>query len=323
MISSVADILKKELGEALQVGTPLNVISTMKVGGEAEYFIIARTIEQLIQSVRAACQVNIPWRVIGNASNMLVSDRGVPGMVIQNRTSDISFVPDSTDVMVASGVPLARLIIEAAKRGLAGLEPLYGIPATVGGALYGNAGAHGAQISQYVRELTLYKPDQDKVVRVPVKWLHAEYRTTRLKQNRADENADQPIILMAKFVFMRQKSDTILAKIREYDEWRKSHQPIGTANCGSVFRNAGTGAEETAGYLLDQAGAKDVRHGQAHVSKQHANFLINDGRATANDVRFVINEMKRRVRDHSGVELKEEIEYLGDWTQTNLEDTHE
>ena len=323
MTSNVTDTLRKELGEALQVGAPLNVVSTMKVGGEAEYFIVARTVEQLIQSIRAARQVKIPWRVIGNASNMLVSDKGVPGMVIQNRTSDVSFVSDSTEALVASGVPLARLIIEAAKRGLAGLEPLYGIPATVGGALYGNAGAHGAQISQYVRELTLYKPDQDKVVRVPVRWLHAEYRTTRLKQSRAEGDVNQPIVLMAKFVFMRQKSDTILAKIRKYDDWRKSHQPIGTANCGSVFRNAGTGAEETAGYLLDQAGAKDVHHGQAHVSKQHANFLINDGRATANDVQYVIDEMKRRVRDHSGVELKEEIEYLGDWTQTNLEDVHE
>ena len=125
---------------------------------------------------------------------------------------------------------------------------------------------------------------------------------------------------MAKFVFMRQKPEIILGKIREYDEWRKSHQPIGMANCGSVFKNAGSGAEETAGYLLDQAGAKDIRHGQAHVSKQHANFLINDGQATANDIKFVIDEMKRRVLDHSGVKLKEEIEYMGDWSSDDQSD---
>ncbi len=310
--------LQERLGHDLEQHVPLKPYTYLKVGGSAEFFYVARSVDLLLTAVQTAQAMSLPWTILGNASNVVISDAGIPGLVIQNRTSDMVFVSGSNEAMVASGVPLARLIIEAANHELAGLELLFGIPATVGGAIYGNIEAHGTVLTQYLREITLYKPTEQKVVKVPVGWLQAEYRSTRLKSERAEGGQESPIILMAKFAFLRQKRDVILAKLKDTDAWRRSHQPIGSANCGSVFRNPGQSETERAGYLLDRAGAKTIRHGRVRVSPQHANFLVNEGDATAEDVRAVIREMRDRVEATTGIVLKEEIEYLGDWSPPSV-----
>lgn len=306
--------LEQLIGEPVQATVPLAPHTYLKVGGAADYFVVARTTPQLIQAVRAATELKLPWQVLGNASNVVVSDRGIRGLVVQNRTSELTFVTGTSDVLAASGVQLTRLIVEAANHDLAGLEPLFGIPATIGGGVYGNVGAHGTELVPFVRELTLYKPADDVLVRVAASWLKPTYRSTKLKQALEQHGEPVAVIVMARLTLMRRKREATLEQIRSFDHWRRNHQPVGTANCGSVFRNPPRELGQAAGTLLEQGGAKAIRSGAAHVSSQHANFVVNDGGATATDVRSVINQMRERVAAASGIELGEEIEYVGDWS---------
>lgn len=322
--------LKSILGKDLKEHIVLRDYTTMKVGGVADYFYVAKTIDGLIQAIAAARDLGISYEVLGGASNILVSDFGFGGLVILNRSSNLVFLPEQAQVIVDSGVSLTRLIMESANRSLAGLEPLYGIPGTVGGAIYGNAGAYGIEITQFLKSITVLS-SAGKIVRYSAEWLEADYRSTRLKKFKKQDR-EAPVILSARFQLSHNKKEEILRKLAYYKKIREEKQPHGQPSAGSIFKNPsprhptslkprGTKdfagqvrpQEMTAGYILDKLGAKRFKVGDAFVSNKHANFIINRGRARASDIRALIDILRDKAREEKGVILKEEIEYIGQW----------
>ncbi len=300
----------------------LKTLTSLAVGGIADYVFIARTIDELIKAVSVARQIGAPYRVIGYGSNILPSDSGFEGLIIVNRTNGLQIDENSGRIIVDSGVSLSRLIIESASMGLGGLESLFGIPGTVGGAIIVNAGAHGASVSQYLDSSTVLI-SSEKMMTCKADWFGFGYRQSKLKYSKSDS---PPVILNAIFQFQHRKKEDALQDIAKYKKWREDHQPLGIKTSGSVFRNpAGTDATEkgderlkSAGYLLDTAGAKDLAVGDARVCKKHANWIENRGRASACDIRNLIEQMRKLVEEKYSVTLLEEVEYLGDWSSCEL-----
>jgi len=303
--------LKSILGEEVQEHIVLRDYTTMKVGGVADYFYIAKTIEELVQAVLAAKKLDIPFQVLGGGSNILVSDFGFGGLIILNRTSNLVVLSDKAQIIVDSGVSLVRLITEAANRGLSGLEGLYGIPGTIGGAVYGNVGANGTEIIEFLKSVTVLSTN-GKILKYPAKWLEANYRLTRIKKMKK-EGKEPAIILSLKFQLAHNKKEDILRRISYYKKLKEERQPYNLPSAGSIFKNPGDGKEKSAGFLLEKIGAKKIKIGDAEVSKKHANFIINRDQAKAQEIRALIDELREKVREHENINLEEEIEYVGQW----------
>lgn len=295
-------------GDKLLENVSLKNYTTMKVGGLARYFYIARKMDDLVKIILYAREKKIPYILLGGCSNVIISDKGFPGLVILNKTNNIAFLSDKAQIIVDSGVPLMRLIIEAANHDLAGLETLYGIPGTVGGAIYGNAGAGLSEINQFVKSITLLS-NEGKIVRYKTEWLEPEYRSTRLKKMKK-AGKEVPIILSVKFQLSHNKKEEILRKLVYYKNLREKKQPYNMPSAGSIFKNVGKEKEKTAGFILEQVGAKKIRIGGAEVSKKHANFIVNRGEAKSEDIRNIIEQMKILAHDKYGVELEEEVEII-------------
>ncbi len=305
-IKQLKDILRSDLREHVV----LRDYSSMKVGGVADFFYIARSIDKLVQAVLAAKKLNIKYAVIGSGSNILISDFGFGGLIIINRSSNIAVLKESGQIIADSGVSLSRLIVEAANNNLSGLEPLYGIYGTVGGAIYGNAGAFKTEISQFVKNITLLMPS-GKIVRYPAQYLEANYRMTKFKKLKK-EGHQTPIILSVKFQLSHNKKEDILKKISLFLKSRLEKQPHGESSLGSIFKNPGMDKEKTAGYILESLGAKKIKIGDAQVSRKHANFIINKGMAKASEIKMLIEKLKN-IAQEKDIQLSEEIEYLGQW----------
>lgn len=299
--------LQKILGDKVKANFVLRELTTMKVGGVADYFYSAETVEELVIAIRAAQDLEMPYFILGNGSNIVVSDNGYPGLVIHNRSANLAFLPDKAQVIVDSGVSLARLIMEAASKDLTGLEFLAGIPGTVGGAVYGNAGAKGFSIGDYIKTATLFN-NKNKILRVAGKNLEFTYRSSKLKKM----IPPKPVILSVKLQLSHNRKEEIIRKIAFYKEIRQKTQPWGQT-AGSVFKNPGQEKEMAAGYLLEQATVKKLKVGRAFVSKKHANFVMTKDHAKADDVRTLIERMREKVRDKYQILLEEEIEYIGRW----------
>lgn len=324
----------KFLAEKLKMGFSEHEVmrehTTIQTGGVADFYFEAKTVDDLVKAVKAAEEIKIPYFVMGWGSNIVFSDYGFPGLVIKNSTSNISFMNRESQAIVDSGVALSKVIMEATSRNLSGLEFLYGIPGSVGGALYGNAGAYGATIGDYVKSVTVLIPadkeEEAQIVQKPVEWLEFGYRSSILKKTKGQH---KPIILTVKLQLAQSRQEEILRRIKNYQVKRSENLPVGHS-CGSVFKNpipeelknyAGEGTpnmpilpkERTAGYMLEKSGAKKLRTANAHVSDKHANFVINSKNATSREVRGLIEEMRNAVKNKFNVELEEEIEYVGQW----------
>ncbi|EKD56780.1 MAG: UDP-N-acetylenolpyruvoylglucosamine reductase [uncultured bacterium] len=305
--------------------TSLGDYTTMKVGGVADYFYVAQNIDELVKAILIAKELGIKYFIIGGGSNILVSDNGYRGLIILNRAKNLAFLADKSQVIADSGVALSRLIMEAADHDMGGMEGLFGIPGTIGGAVYGNVGAHGVEVSQFIKSVTLLSV-QGKIIRCKIDSLKPKYRSSYLKDQKKKNN-DSPIVLSVKFQFSPNKKEEVVKKLSYYQNIRMEKQPYNELSCGSVFRNTTLintntntnshelifGKELTAGYLLDQAGAKKLCEGGMKVSHKHANFIVNNGKGKAIEVRNLIEKMRQKVAEKDGVVLEEEIEYVGEW----------
>lgn len=319
-----------EIIPAIKEHVVMRDYTSLKVGGVADYFYDAKTTEDLIRIVRTVVEYNMPYFILGGGSNILFSDYGFPGLVIKNSTTNIAMLKEKSQIIADAGVSLAKLIMEATANDLAGLEFLYGVPGTVGGALYGNAGAYGTAIGDYVKNLTVLQIDPKdnlpKIFQYDRDWMNFEYRQSKLKNIKG---RFKPVILSVRFQFFQNQKEEIMRKLNAYKADRVKTQPIGFS-AGCVFRNpipdelknvTGRGSkgmpelpkERRAGYLLDQAGAKKLKIGAAEVSAKHANFVLNKNEAKAADIRNLIEEMREQVRQKFGITLEEEIEYVGQW----------
>lgn len=325
----VGDELRKYLGDKLKEHESLKEYTTMKVGGVADYFYVAENIEELVKAVQAAVNADIDYFVIGGGSNVIISDYGFPGLVILDRSQNVAFLKDKTQAIADSGVYISHLITKSAAQEQGGLEFMIGIPGTVGGAVYGNVACWGGTISEYIRSVTLLIPGEEKgekcrMISMRTEEMKFGYRASAIKQMPLESQGRKPVVLSVKFQLTNLRREEIMRRIKNYQEMRISRQPLGEFSCGSIFKNpsgqsAGVDPEDgkqmSAGYLIDAVGGKKFKVGGAIVSKKHANFILNSGRATAHEVRELIEQIKEKVRDIKGIDLREEVEFVGQWSQ--------
>lgn len=315
----IEEELKQLLPRELKSNVVLKDHTSMGVGGVADYFTEVNTIEELIDTVNVALKLDIPYFVLGGGYNVVVSDIGFPGLVIKNRTANIVFLKEKAEVIADSGVNLAKLLNEAASRDLGGLEFLFGVPGTVGGAVYNNAGAFEGCIGDHLKFATLLIPNrrtkEAKIVKLSAGWMEFSYRQSKLKTESDKENlfSPSPVILSVKIQLSQGNRETILKKMRENLQDKKDKQPLPEKSAGSFFKNIGQQKEQSAGYMLDRVGAKRMRVGRACVSKKHANFIINRGGARASEIRALAEMLKVKVKEEYHLTLDEEIEYVGRW----------
>ena len=291
-----------QAGVPFHLGEPLAGHTTMRVGGPADVLAAPEDVAALVRLVRAARAVAVPYVVIGRGSDIVVADAGIRGLVIISRAEGCRIEGDR--LIADAGLPLARAATLAQHAGLSGLEFGLAIPGTVGGAVWGNAGAHGAEIAGALESVTLLRADGDEATE-PASALGLGYRESRLKLVPGD------LILTATFGLAPADPAAIKLRFDEIRRWRQEHQPLSLPSAGSVFRNP---PGDSAGRLIDSCGLKGTRVGGAAISEKHANFIVNEGGATATDVRRLAELARRTVAELFGVALVYEVQFIGDWS---------
>ncbi|MBN1954621.1 MAG: UDP-N-acetylmuramate dehydrogenase [Anaerolineae bacterium] len=295
--------LSDALGARGRRDEPLALYTNIRIGGAADLLTVCHTTDELVEAVRLANECAVPWRVLGGGCNVLVADAGFRGLVVINRADRVRIEGDGT-VWAESGAMLSPLARETVTRGLVGLEWAAGLPGTVGGAVVGNAGAFGGDVASCMRRATVLEPGGQVVERAS-EWFEFVYRGSRLKS----PQGSAAVVLAATFGLQPGDPAALTTRVTEILEWRRLRHPHG-ATMGSTFKNA---PDAHAGRLIDGAGLKGYTIGGAEVSTQHANFFINTGRATAADVRALIEHVQREVERRFGVRLEPEIELVGEW----------
>lgn len=286
----------------VEADVPLAPLTTYKLGGPARWF--ADLVDD--DGVEALCAVlaeePVPVLVLGRGSNLVVSDRGFDGLVVRlgGVFSAIEHAPE--DVRAGGGVRLPVLARSAVGEGRLGLEFYVGIPGTVGGAVRQNAGCHGSETVDVLRSVDLVDLSSGGRREATAAELELSYRHSNL--------ADTDLVLAARFRFERGSRAEGEARMREITRWRREHQPGGTLNAGSVFKNP---AGDAAGRLIDAAGLKGFRVGDVSVSERHANFFVAGPDATAGDVWRLVHEVATRVHRATGVDLEPEIRFAGEF----------
>ncbi len=297
--------IQRRIGVKTSRDEPLARFTTMRVGGPADLFATVHNAFELRALVRFARSRGLPHLILGRGSDVVISDRGIRGLVIQDRAEGSRVEGDR--YTAEAGVPMARAATETQRAGLSGLEFGLAIPGTIGGAVWANAGAHEADVAAILESARILAADGTESV-VPAAELGLAYRDTRLKHPTPGGPAE--LVLEATFRLTAADADTIKARLDEIRHWRQAHQPLGLPSAGSVFRNP-TG--DSAGRLIDEAGLKGTRVGGAVVSEKHANFIVNDQKGTAADVRRLGDHVRQVVAERFGVQLAYEIAFLGDW----------
>jgi UDP-N-acetylmuramate dehydrogenase len=302
---AVGTDIQRRIGVKTSRHEPLARFTTMRVGGPADLFATVHNIFELRSIVRFARARGISHLVLGRGSDVVISDRGVRGLVIQDRAEGSRV--DGDRYTAEAGTPMARAATESQKAGLTGLEFGLAIPGSVGGAVWANAGAHEADIAGVLVSARVLDGDGKEAI-VPAGELGLAYRDSRLKHG-APGMAPE-LVLEATFQLSPADPDVIKTRLDDIRRWRQAHQPLGLPSAGSVFRNP---PDDSAGRLIEAAGLKGHRIGGAIVSEKHANFIVNDQKGTAADVRRLGDHVRAVVAERHGVELAFEIEFLGDW----------
>lgn len=301
--------LRRAFGERAQRNAPLAPLTTFKVGGNADWVLTLSTADEVRQALDLARAAAVPLRVLGGGSNVLVSDAGFRGIVVRLRGGTVRAVGDDR-IRADAALTINGLVRWTINRGVAGLEAWAGTPGTVGGAIYGNAHFQGRNIGELVDRVTLIDP-AGALHDVPAAELEFAYDFSRLQRTRE-------IAIAADFHAAVGDPAALRAIARQSLAFRKGTQPLESASAGCIFQNptpsrdrVPDGIPPSAGALVDRAGLKGSREGRARVSLTHANFIVNEGGATAAEVRALIERCKREVKERFGVELREEIVYLG------------
>lgn len=280
----------------VRVQEPLAKRTWLRLGGAAQFYAEPNSVDELAALVRRCANEQVPIRLLGGGSNVLVRDEGVAGMVVSLTSPVFSRLQIAGRVVTAGGgVKLAHAISETVRAGLAGLEPLVGIPGTIGGALHGNSGSRGGDIGQWASLATVMTRSGEIIQRDRDDLVFA-YRQSSL---------DELVILNAEFTL--EPDDPVQLTKRMQKQWiiKKASQPLSHQNVASVFKNP---RGMSAGMLIDQAGLKGTRVGEVEVSGRHANFIVAGEGATSQDVLRLIDMIRSRVAERLGVELETELE---------------
>jgi UDP-N-acetylmuramate dehydrogenase len=274
--------------------------TSIKVGGPADSLLFPKDMVELRKVVRYARRKDIPILILGKGTNLVVRDKGIRGWVI-SLTQGMKKVQLEGDVIEAeAGLSLQRLVQFSIQKNLTGLEPFFGIPGTVGGGLAMNAGAWGVELKDILLSITLMN-EKGEVVERPRKKLKFSYRRLAIPPTW--------IILKGRFQLKKGRKEEILEHVRSYSEIRKRTQPLDYPSAGSIFKNP---AEGPAGKWIEEAGLKGFRMGQAMVSDRHANFIINLGKATAQEVINLMKWVERKIYEEKAISLEREIRVVGE-----------
>lgn len=318
------DILINALGrDRVKLNEPLSKHTYFKLGGPADLFFEALTSDDLLTAVQSAINFQVPYFVIGGGSNIIVSDKGFRGLIIKNKTGQIQLKGftgsankghvDLKEVIVSadSGVPANKLIRYTVDEGLQGLEEFLGLPGTVGGAVYNNSHHLGELIGDRVVEVTVIDSEGNLK-----KYLHDDLK---FAYDYSILHKTKEVILTVSFQLKRGDKTKLWEIATEAVKRRSATQPLGSPSSGCIFRNIPLADKmrlgvptQSAGYLIDKAGLKGTRVGGAVVSDLHANFIINDGTATTQNVLDLVQVIKKSVKDKFGVTLEMEVFVIGE-----------
>lgn len=306
------DELSAQLGESVKFDVPLAGLSTYRIGGPAEALFEPCSAEDVSRALRTAATLEIPWMVVGLGSNILAADEGFAGLVIRmgQGLADVTRDEDDDSLWtVGAGLPTPLLAKQTAAAGLDGVHRLIGVPGTVGGGVFMNAGAHAQEFRDVVTSVDVVARDgsQSRIPGASIPW---RYRSSGL----------DGVVVATQLSLRPGDPEDLLRDVKKYLRWRKSGTPFDRPCCGSVFRNPTAeqlteradevGTPLTAGRLIDAAGLKGFRVGGAEVSPMHANYIVNTGDATARDVASVIETVRERVFDRFGIDLQLEVQLL-------------
>ncbi len=302
-----ADRLVTELagtaGVAVRVREPLARYTSFKVGGPADYFVEATTVRGLTACLRVVERHGVPVLLLGNGSNLLVSDQGVRGAVLRLRGEFRTVRWHGSGAEVGAAHAVSRLVREAVRRGWGGLEFAEGIPGSVGGSLVMNAGAYGSEMERVVHRVDAVTAAGETLA-LGREELRFSYRETRLPRG--------AVVTRVEMALTPETPEVADARMRAVMTRRKESQPSGHPNFGSVFRNP---PGDHAGRLIEASGLKGLRVGGAEISRRHANFIVNRGGARAQDVRRLIERVCSEVESRFSVTLQTEVRFAGEWPQ--------
>lgn len=339
--SIVIKKLREKLGDRVKEQEPLAKHVHFRIGGPATYFFEAKNSNEIEQAVDAAQEFGVPFFVLGGGSNVLVSDQGFDGLVIKAANREIKI--EQSNVFVEAGAPLALVANKAAEAGLSGFEWAATMPGTVGGAVRGNAGCFGSEMKDVVKKVDVLVPQKPFFNSRELengggeeKWMKKEFPKDDCMFAYRDsifKHMDPaPIVLSAELQLQKEYSATCAARVQEFLETRASSQPLATATAGCMFKNfefkdqneiaklvEHTQIPESfiamkripAGWIIDQLGLKGQKIGNAQISEKHGNFFLNLGGATADEMVQLIALVKTRARNEYGVQLQEEVQYIG------------
>jgi UDP-N-acetylmuramate dehydrogenase len=299
------DALRAAFPGVLQENAALAGYTTARVGGPADGIVVVGSATELEQAALRLWKLAVPFTILGYGSNVLVSDSGLRGVVIINRARSIIFDKEGPNPMVwaESGALIGTIARQAALRGMRGFEWAATVPGTLGGAVYGNAGAYGGDMRQNLALAEILHPTGKELW--TTERMQYAYRTSALKHERIPA-----VILAARLRLDHGEPAAIQEKMEQFSAHRRSTQPPG-ASMGSIFRNP---PGDYAGRLIEAAGLKGRRAGGASISEVHANFFLNDGTASAADIGELIGIARETVAEKFGIPLELEVELLGDWS---------
>ncbi|WP_320041082.1 UDP-N-acetylmuramate dehydrogenase [uncultured Desulfobacter sp.] len=298
---------------ALQTQKAMDRYTSFRVGGPADILVLPQTVEQVIALAKTAHSAQLPITIIGAGTNVLISDKGIRGLVmvltrlqqnIEQTEPSIDTVdasPDRIYLTALAGEPLNRLCRYAADAGLAGLAWAAGIPGTIGGAVMMNAGSFGSDMSRVVTKIEILDLNTFKTMVLPVSLLQFSYRKLALENS---------IVLKITIRLSRADAETVRDEFNRNLKTKQSTQPVSQASAGCFFQNPP--GDKPAGFLIEQAGMKRARCNGAMVSDLHANFIVNHGNACASDILNLADQVKKSVYEKFGINLKEEVKTIGD-----------
>lgn len=303
--NQIYEFLVKELPkEQIKVDEPMKNHTNFKIGGNADFYIIAKQISQIQSVLKISKEYNIPITILGNGSNVLVSDKGIRGIVLRIAIEEfeIEKLPNEAIITIGAGVLLAKVAIQLAKESITGFEFASGIPGTIGGAIRMNAGAYGGEIKDCIKSVICLTKEGE------LKELSKEECKFSYRHSVFCE--ELLIVVQAKLQLPFGSKEEIQSKMDEYAQSRKEKQPIQFPSAGSVFKR---GKDFIAAKLIDECGLKGYTVGGAQVSTLHAGFIINIGNATAQDVINIIEHEKQVVLEKTGYNIELEVELIGEF----------
>ena len=284
------------------VDEPMKRHTTFRIGGPADFFLLPSTVDEVRGILEICREEELPYFILGNGSNLLVSDKGYRGVIIQLYRNFSNISVEGNEICASSGALLSQIAAAARNASLTGFEFSGGIPGTLGGAVFMNAGAYGGELKDVLKEAVVMT-EQGEILTLPVEKLDMGYRTSRIKKAGY-------LVLEARLVLEQGDMDKIRDITKDLTEKRVSKQPLKYPSAGSTFKRP---EGYFAGKLIMDAGLRGYQVGDAQVSEKHCGFVINKGNATAADVLTLIENVREKVQEQFGVTLEPEVKFLGEF----------